>query len=331
MTAIEVRSAGKAGQMPLSILGIWPPRSSTTCKLLPRAPARSSPRPRARCRACGTPARSRSGRRARRPRSSGRLPSWRRAPAKLATSMWSEPIRYVPPPSRSTPAMRRMFEPIALDRAPSPTRKRQRSWMCGSHAAWPTIVSPSASTAAMTAFSVAHHRRLVEEEALADEPVGADVVGAVQLDLDAELLERVDVRVEPPAADHVAARRRHRHPAEARQQRAGEQERGADLAAELRVERGLGHAATRRRAPRSARSTRPSAPRSASSSTIVSTSWMRGTLASVTGSEASSVAARIGSAPFLLPGGANGARERTAAFDHEGLHAAAVCYAPSWR
>ena len=44
-----------------------------------------------------------------------------------------------------------------------------------------------------------------------------------------------------------------------------------------------------------------SAPRSASSSSIVSTSRIRGTFESVTGSCVSSVAARIGSAPFLLP------------------------------
>ena len=43
----------------------------------------------------------------------------------------------------------------ALIRAPSEARKRQRSWMCGSHAACPTTVSPSASTAAMIEFSVA--------------------------------------------------------------------------------------------------------------------------------------------------------------------------------
>ena len=34
-TAIDVRSAGKAGQMPLSIFGIWPPRSSTTPSVWP--------------------------------------------------------------------------------------------------------------------------------------------------------------------------------------------------------------------------------------------------------------------------------------------------------
>ena len=44
-----------------------------------------------------------------------------------------------------------------------------------------------------------------------------------------------------------------------------------------------------------------SAPRSASSSTIVSTSRMRGTFDSRTSSDASAHAARIGSAPFLLP------------------------------
>ena len=44
-----------------------------------------------------------------------------------------------------------------------------------------------------------------------------------------------------------------------------------------------------------------SAPRSTSSSTIISTSRMRGTFESTTSSEASTVAARIGRAPFLFP------------------------------
>ena len=35
VTAIEVRSAGNAGQMPLSIFGIWPPKSSSTCRFWP--------------------------------------------------------------------------------------------------------------------------------------------------------------------------------------------------------------------------------------------------------------------------------------------------------
>src|SRR5207253_8579801 len=44
-----------------------------------------------------------------------------------------------------------------------------------------------------------------------------------------------------------------------------------------------------------------SAPRLATSSIIVSTSRIRGTFDNVTSSPASRVAARIGSAPFLLP------------------------------
>ena len=40
-------------------------------------------------------------------------------------------------------------------RAPSETRKRQRSWTCGSQAAFEIVVRPGASVAAMTAFSVA--------------------------------------------------------------------------------------------------------------------------------------------------------------------------------
>ena len=111
--------------------------------------------------------------------------------------------------------------------------------MCGSHAAWPTIVSPSASTAAMIAFSVPITEASSRYMRLPTRPLGSEVVGAVDLHLDAELREGVDVGVEPPAADHVAARRRHDGAAEARQQRAGEQERGADLAAEVGVELGL--------------------------------------------------------------------------------------------
>ena len=40
-------------------------------------------------------------------------------------------------------------------RAPSETRKWQRSWTCGSQAAFTIVVSPGASAAAMSVFSVA--------------------------------------------------------------------------------------------------------------------------------------------------------------------------------
>ncbi len=84
-----------------------------------------------------------------------------------------------------------------------------------------------------------HDRGLVQVDALAAKTVRPHLVRAVQLDLDAELLKRVDVRVEPAAADHVAARRWHRHPPETGEERPGQQERCTDLPAELGVEIGL--------------------------------------------------------------------------------------------
>ena len=83
-----------------------------------------------------------------------------------------------------------------------------------------------------------HHRRLVHQEVArpqAERGLEPDVA-AVVLDRGAERAERVEVRVEPPAADHVAAGRRHVRAAEAGQQRAGEQERGADPLGQLAVD-----------------------------------------------------------------------------------------------
>ena len=88
-----------------------------------------------------------------------------------------------------------------------------------------------------------HDRGLVEVDALAAKTVRLHLVRAVQLDVDAELLKRMDVRIEPPAPDHVASGRWHRHAPEAGEQRAGQQERRPDLAAEIGVEIGLVDAA----------------------------------------------------------------------------------------
>ena len=125
-----------------------------------------------------------------------------------------------------------------------------------------------------------HHRSLVEEHPLAAQPVGAQVVAAVQLDLDAELGERVEVRVEAAAADHVSAGRRDGRAAEPREQRPGEKERRTDLTAELGIELRLARPRSCPRSPRSARVHEASAPSAARSSTIVSTSRIRGTFES---------------------------------------------------
>jgi len=64
----------------------------------------------------------------------------------------------------------------------------------------------------------------------------AELVAAVQLDLGAETGERVNVGIEPAAADHIASGRRHARPANPCEQRAGNQERRANPAGELRVD-----------------------------------------------------------------------------------------------
>ena len=125
----------------------------------------------------------------------------------------------------------------------------------------------------------------------------------VELERRAELLEREEVRVDATAADDVAARRRQLDLAAAREQRPGEQDRRADLPAELGIELADADASSRGcasvlRAVHSA-----STPTDAMSSTSVSTSRMRGTFSSVTGCSERSAAATIGSAAFLLPEG----------------------------
>ncbi len=87
-----------------------------------------------------------------------------------------------------------------------------------------------------------HHRGLVHEEVARVQAVRRAQVEerAVGAHLRTEGAEGIDVRVEPAAADHVAARGRHVGPAEAGEQRAGEQERGADALGPGAVHLGVG-------------------------------------------------------------------------------------------
>ena len=85
-----------------------------------------------------------------------------------------------------------------------------------------------------------HDRRLVHEEVAGVQPVGrAQLERARGAHLGAQGAEGVQVRVEPAAADHVAAGRRHVGPAEAREQRAGQQEGRADALGQRGVDRGV--------------------------------------------------------------------------------------------
>ena len=117
------------------------------------------------------------------------------------------------------------------------------------------------------------------------------------------------MRIHAPPADDVAAGRGQLHVAEAGQERAREEERGADALGELPVDGVDLDPARDRRSPRWRPSHVTSAPREATISRNVSTSRMRGTFSRVTGSSASTVAARHGSAAFLLPAGRMRPRE----------------------
>ena len=83
-----------------------------------------------------------------------------------------------------------------------------------------------------------HHRRLVHEDVAGAQTAlrAQHVEAALELAGGAECAEAVEVGVKAPAADRVAAGRRHLGAPEAREQRAGEQERGADLLAERGID-----------------------------------------------------------------------------------------------
>ena len=127
-------------------------------------------------------------------------------------------------------------------RAPIAISRRARSWTCGSDAALWITVEPGVSAAAIRAFSVAMTEGSSMKKSHACSPSGAARRNQLRstFDLGAERAEGIQVRVEPPAADHVAAGRRHVGAAEAREQRAGEQERGADPLGPVAVHLELG-------------------------------------------------------------------------------------------
>ena len=161
--------------------------------------------------------------------------------AKLATSMCSGPIRYSPPSELVDAFDVEDVRADALDVRAERDEKATEILDVRLAGRVPDARLPVGEHGSHDRVLRPHDGRLVEVEPLAAEPVGSHLVGAVELDVDAELLERVDVRVEPPATDDVAARRRNRHSTEAREQRAGEEERRADLASEVGVEIGSRH------------------------------------------------------------------------------------------
>ena len=161
-------------------------------------------------------------------------------PMNEATSMWSAPTRWAQPPSDSTPWMVSTFEPMPSIRAPMAVRSRHRSCTCGSQAAFAIVVLPARQHRRHDGVLGAGHGRLVEVQVGAAQPCrGAQAVAAVGLHVGAQAGERHQVGIDAAPADDVAARRRDVGGAEAGEQRAREQDRGADARAQLGIERGL--------------------------------------------------------------------------------------------
>src|SRR5919106_3633422 len=209
-------------------------------------------------------------------------------------------MRPPPPCSRSTPRTVRTFEPMPSMSAPSETRKWQRSWTCGSHAAFTIVVSPRARTAAVTAFSVpvteASSRKMCA-------PTSPSV----------RMWKRRFARTSAPRRTKawmcVSSRRRPMtsppgggtiaSPHRARSGPARRMDARMRAQSSSSSSRFATSTAWTRTAPLP--SGRTSTPRSAASASIVSTSRIAGTFVSVTGSSVRSAAATIGSAAFLLP------------------------------
>ena len=228
------------------------------------------------------------------------LPVAAARPMKLPTSMCSGATRQSPPCSSVTPWMRSTFDSIPSIWAPSETRKRQRSWTCGSQAAFPITVSPSASTAAMTTFSVAitlASSRKIDFPRSFGARISKRPLTSISTPSSARPWmcgsSRRRPMTSPPGGGTIALPSRassgpaSRNEARIRRQSSSSRSDLWTPTGSIRISFSPSHSA--------------SAPMSTSSSTIVCTSRIRGTFVSCTGSDASTVAARIGSAPFLFP------------------------------
>jgi len=187
--------------------------------------------------------------------------------------------------------------------APIFTSMRARSWTCGSQAALPITVVPGVSAAAMSAFSVA-----ITDGSSMKTSVGRRPRGALST------ISPLQSTIAPMARKASRCGSRRRRPITsppgggitARWKRASS---GPASRKEARISSASSRSISTRSTaaahsvtsfgPRQATST-PTARRIAS---IASTSRIRGTLRTVTSSAVSTVEARIGSAPFLLPAG----------------------------
>ena len=145
--------------------------------------------------------------------------------------MWSGAIVCVQPRRLPMPWTVITFEPIPSIGAPIATSMRARSWTCGSEAALRITVGPRVSAAAISAFSVA----ITDGSSIRKSHGPQAECGASDLDVvgscstvapSARNASRCGSSRRRPITSPPG--RRHQGVAEAREQRAGEQERRAD-------------------------------------------------------------------------------------------------------
>ena len=131
---------------------------------------------------------------------------------------------------RSTPVTTSVAVPMPSMRAPIFTRKSHRSMISGSRAALSIVVTPSASTAAVTRFSVAPTLGKSNVIVGTVQPLGRAPRGTPWANLNsAPIASRpCDVQVDRAGAEVVAARHRQPHVTASGEQRAEHVDRGPD-------------------------------------------------------------------------------------------------------
>ena len=157
--------------------------------------------------------------------------------AQVPATMRSPTVAWVTGSRRRTPSISSVEVPAPLIRAPIRISSVHRSTISGSRAALSMTVTPLASTAAISTFSVAPTLGKSSQMVAAGEPVrGArqqEPVLAVHAG--AQLLQAADVHVQAAGADRVAPRAGHVGLAAPRHQRAQDADRGPHAAYEVVV------------------------------------------------------------------------------------------------
>ncbi len=222
---------------------------------------------------------------------------------KLPISMWSGATWCSQPCRRSAPSTVMTLEPMPWMSAPIFTSMRATSWTCGSQAALPMTVVPGVRAAAISAFSVAITDGSSMNTSVGRRPRGAlrtispsqSVCAPIARNASRCGSRRRRPMTSPPGGGITA------RPKRASSGPASRNDALIDSASSRSIDTSCTFAA--HSTTSLGRRQLTSTPIAARISSIASTSRMRGTLQTTTSSSVRTLAARIGSAPFLLPAG----------------------------